>query len=385
MPDNQSVERNHNSSLNTSGYNIEEAIRRLRIHTNEKDDETGSTGYPDRPGEPDCMYYLRTGMCGYGDNCRFNHPTYNVQVNHHENDLPERVGAQDCVYFIKTGTCKYGSTCKYNHPRDRHDIGPIVLNIIGLPMRQGQKPCSHYLRTGLCKFGVTCKFHHPQPALNGSSQPLYGPLPYAPSVAPHHIGGAPHWSYSSPQAYLPIVLPSSGPTQGWNPYIGNMNPVLSTNALTSVDQNYPTTQNSQLPERPGEPECRYFMNNGACKYGSNCKYHHPKENMVQYIANSMSPFGLPLRPGLPVCSYYSLYGMCKYGLDCKFDHPLVVYSYGYNSGLTMVDPLFTNGGMNSPTIRSSESPKSNGKLCTDDSCGENVGSSSHSSSQNHSD
>lgn len=55
---------------------ILEAIRRLKI---EKDDP-GLTGYPDRPGEPDCLYYLKTGMCGYGNTCRFNHPTYNGQV-----------------------------------------------------------------------------------------------------------------------------------------------------------------------------------------------------------------------------------------------------------------------------------------------------------------
>lgn len=59
---------------------ILEAIRRLRIHSDGKEDETDSTVYPDRPGEPDCIYYLRTGACGYGDNCRFNHPTYNAQV-----------------------------------------------------------------------------------------------------------------------------------------------------------------------------------------------------------------------------------------------------------------------------------------------------------------
>lgn len=39
-----------------------------------------SNPYPDRPGEPDCIYYLRTGLCGYGSNCRFNHPKYGSQV-----------------------------------------------------------------------------------------------------------------------------------------------------------------------------------------------------------------------------------------------------------------------------------------------------------------
>jgi len=30
--------------------------------------------YPLRPDEADCIYYLRTGFCGYGTRCRFNHP-----------------------------------------------------------------------------------------------------------------------------------------------------------------------------------------------------------------------------------------------------------------------------------------------------------------------
>jgi len=54
---------------------IAEAIRRLKINsTRERDAVPQSMPYPDRPGEPDCVYYLRTGMCGYGSNCRYNHP-----------------------------------------------------------------------------------------------------------------------------------------------------------------------------------------------------------------------------------------------------------------------------------------------------------------------
>ncbi|KAJ0774681.1 putative transcription factor C3H family [Helianthus annuus] len=30
--------------------------------------------YPERPDEADCIYYLKTGVCGYGSRCRFNHP-----------------------------------------------------------------------------------------------------------------------------------------------------------------------------------------------------------------------------------------------------------------------------------------------------------------------
>lgn len=31
--------------------------------------------YPVREGEPDCSYYIRTGLCRFGNSCRFNHPT----------------------------------------------------------------------------------------------------------------------------------------------------------------------------------------------------------------------------------------------------------------------------------------------------------------------
>ena len=34
----------------------------------------GVGSYPERPDEADCIYYLRTGFCGYGARCRFNHP-----------------------------------------------------------------------------------------------------------------------------------------------------------------------------------------------------------------------------------------------------------------------------------------------------------------------
>lgn len=66
--------------INNLIFGIVEGIKGLSIQEDGKEDVTGSTGYPDRPGEPDCVYYLRTGMCGYGDNCRYNHPTYNGQV-----------------------------------------------------------------------------------------------------------------------------------------------------------------------------------------------------------------------------------------------------------------------------------------------------------------
>lgn len=37
--------------------------------------------YPQHPNEADCTYYLRTGFCGFGSRCRFNHPRDRGAVN----------------------------------------------------------------------------------------------------------------------------------------------------------------------------------------------------------------------------------------------------------------------------------------------------------------
>jgi len=48
-----------------------ESMRRLGLG---EDGEAGEEKLPERPGEADCAYYLRTGACGYGERCRYNHP-----------------------------------------------------------------------------------------------------------------------------------------------------------------------------------------------------------------------------------------------------------------------------------------------------------------------
>ncbi|XP_028077801.1 zinc finger CCCH domain-containing protein 3-like [Camellia sinensis] len=368
MPDNRQVQSNGGVS-NSSPNNLEEAIRRFNIHPNGiQDSGATANSYPDRPGEPDCIYYLRTGLCGYGSNCKFNHPTSSsgqVQGGQYKGELPERVGQPDCGYYIKTGTCKYGSTCKYHHPRDRHGAAPVQMNILGLPLRQQEKPCPFYMKTGLCKFGIACKFNHPQPASAGTVFPIPGSAAYGSSGSTvvsssglHYVGGVsasslPKTPYLSgpraqgPQTYMPVVVsPSQGiaPAHVWNTYMGCMSHVSSTSYLGS-DFVYNSKNQGEsgsigmvhmlptsiphLPERPDQPECRHYMSTGSCKYGFDCKYNHPRERIAQLATNSLGPLGLPLRPGQAVCSYYNLYGLCKYGPTCKFDHPMTGYPYNY--------------------------------------------------------
>ena len=77
-------------------------------------------------------------------------------------------------------------------------------------------------------------------------------------------------------------------------YVMN-NPV----AETSIYPHHsPQKQVDEYPERPGQPECTYFLKTGDCKFKSNCKYHHPKRTTLGAPPSpcTLSDKGLPLRP-----------------------------------------------------------------------------------------
>ncbi|KAK9676561.1 hypothetical protein RND81_11G085300 [Saponaria officinalis] len=352
MPENR---QNHN---NVALNNIQEGILRMKIEKKEEGEE-----YPNRPGEPDCIYYLRTGRCGYATNCRFNHPPLPPpQTDEGESELPQRDGQPDCGHFLKTGTCKYGSMCKYHHPLDRRGAEDVPLNSLGLPLREQEKPCPFYLRTQKCKYGAACKFDHPQPtSVVETALPVSGAIAVGigsslPSTGIPYVGGAavPAWPWSrtsrvpGPPAYMPYIIPPlQGPVaaQNWNGYLGNMSSMAASavvgtdlvyNPMNSGEQaDLSTMTVSNLPERPDQPECRYFMSTGGCKYGSNCKFHHPKGR----IAHSLGPHGLPLRPGEDICGHFSSYGICKYGSTCKFNHPIAGYISSYYYGMPSIPYL----------------------------------------------
>ncbi|RZR70701.1 hypothetical protein BHM03_00001102 [Ensete ventricosum] len=59
-----------------------ESVRHLKIEDGDR--RKGADGqpnpYPDRPGQPNCSFYLRTGSCSYGIKCKYHHPTIAGQV-----------------------------------------------------------------------------------------------------------------------------------------------------------------------------------------------------------------------------------------------------------------------------------------------------------------
>ncbi|KAI7756565.1 hypothetical protein M8C21_009875 [Ambrosia artemisiifolia] len=306
---------------------------------------------PVRPNEVDCVYYLRTGSCGYGSGCRFNHPR-------------DRGGGS---YPVQTEMSKFGASRKYHHPRQ--GIGSpttMALNVSGYPLRPGEKECSYFVNTGKCKFGVTCKFDHPQPAGMKPSPPPPPPPPPAmpptmyPNVQSPIISSQPYGVLSSnwpiaraplvPGPYLPgtygpmLVPPGMVPFPGWNPYQApmhlavapNTQPIHGGGSMYAMTQLSPSAHSNPLTKsqnehafvhRPSQTECRFYTKKGGCKYGASCKYRHPLDRTVPNATIGLSPMGLPLHPGAPLCSHYAQNGVCKFGPSCKYDHPMGTLSY----------------------------------------------------------
>eukprot|EP00249_Psilotum_nudum_P021736 c28224_g3_i3 orf=657-2102(-) len=374
-----------NARISRGESGLEEGLWQMSLQ--QEDTDAASGPYPERPGEPDCMYFMRNGVCGFGMKCRFNHPPGDKLATmfvRNKEEFPERIGQPECQYYLKTGTCKFGVACKFHHPREKLDSagGELQLNFLGLPLRPGEKECAFYLRMGSCKFGLACKFHHPEPAAVGTlmsvpGSPLYtatgtpsAPLPgtYQAGLPSWPVGRSPY--IPGPQlqgisSYMPVIVspPQTISIPSWSTYQGPISPMPSPDGRQQAEFFYGATQHQSdraggkrgaitsfggisspvlqpqmaqretlFPERPGQPDCHYYMRTGDCKFGASCKFHHPKDGSTSSSSCALSIIGLPLRPGQPPCTFYIRYGICKFGPTCKFDHPVV--GLAYNSSVT---------------------------------------------------
>ncbi|XP_044349086.1 zinc finger CCCH domain-containing protein 8 isoform X2 [Triticum aestivum] len=85
--------------------------------------------YPQRPGETVCDFYKKTGFCKFSERCKFHHPVdrsapdsiakwepSQQPVTLTVAGFPRREDAEACAYYMKTGACKFGVQCKFDHP-----------------------------------------------------------------------------------------------------------------------------------------------------------------------------------------------------------------------------------------------------------------------------
>ncbi|XP_020253351.1 zinc finger CCCH domain-containing protein 65-like [Asparagus officinalis] len=266
--------------------------------------------------------------------------------------FPDSNGQISCKYYSSPGGCKYGNACKYNHnEKNEFPAPPAALNFLGLPMRPGEKECTYYMSTGSCKYSTNCRFHHPDPTAVGGQDPSSGyqngtlPQPHAPPAQPPMTSWPAQQNPNDQVPYTPppyvtgFYLPPQGlhPNPEWNSYPAPARPLFTPemnmphppSAATMRDTMHKGNgsapkhaPDAEYPERPGQPECQFFMKTGTCKFKTACKFHHPKSRLPKTSGVNVSPVGLPLRPDQPICTHYNRHRICKYGLSCKYNHPM---------------------------------------------------------------
>lgn len=180
-----------------------------------------------------------------------------------------------------------GQSLSGTHVPDPRSLSSSVVRPFGLqstrtdmgreifPERPGQLECQHFLKSGCCKFGAACKFHHPK----RSEQPV--PRSSLPSSEKkqHSIG----IDFENNVKKL-TDQPTS--TQG-SVYSASKPAPFASMAPTVQLQD--TIQNCRFPERPGQPECMYYLKTGDCNFGEKCLYHHPKERFEQLSQSMPNP------------------------------------------------------------------------------------------------
>ncbi|PRQ30268.1 putative transcription factor C3H family [Rosa chinensis] len=198
-----------------------------------------------------------------------------------------------------------------------------------------------YLKTGQCKYGAPCKFNHPKDI-------------QIPSATQENKSGETETAIK---------------TEGFEVAV---KPLVSFSAALLY-------YSKELPVRPGEADCPFYLKTGSCKYGATCRYNHPDrydinlpvaaisyslsvpsvagifvlwERALLFVLSALDRLsvkfhhpidrpavalsttkpsqqenvkltlaGLPRREGAVICVCCPKTGTCKYGATCRFDHP----------------------------------------------------------------
>jgi translation initiation factor 4G len=106
---------------------------------------------------------------------------------------------------------------------------PTSLNSHGYPQRPGSKECVYFMKHGTCSYGANCVHHHPEMV---ASVPGFGPAAKLPRSGLASLGGG---------------IGLRGGNGAAQPY----------------------------PQRPGEIDCKYYLQHGTCSYRASCKFNHP--------------------------------------------------------------------------------------------------------------
>ncbi|KAF7838214.1 zinc finger CCCH domain-containing protein 43 [Senna tora] len=311
----------------------------------------------DRAGQTECKYYLTSGGCKFGKACKYNHTRGKCSASPilelNFLGLPIRLGEKECPYYMRTGSCKFGASCKFNHP-DPTTVGggdpstgfgnggPISLQSISQP----SVPSWSSQRTLNETAAYVPMVLSPTQGVSPRSSEWNGyQFPPCNAINMTTVDAAGSKFFLKPVKFTFLLGRDGGENILFHLLLfdlslfckkaplylaeRSMHPppayVMNNSAIeTSIFMHHQKQmQVEEFPERPGEPECSYFLKTGDCKFKSSCKFHHPRNRITKVPPTcTLSDKGLPLRPDQNICTHYSRYGICKFGPACKFDHPI---------------------------------------------------------------
>ena len=76
-----------------------------------------------------------------------------------------------------------------------------------------------------------------------------------------------------------------------------------------------------FPKGRNRTPCKYFLTEGGCSYGANCKFLHVLETSDLSTSPDNAKGREKVRKRPPVCRYYLAPSGCRYGDTCKYRHP----------------------------------------------------------------
>jgi hypothetical protein len=137
---------------------------------------------PQRPGEKECTFFLRTGRCQYGMRCKFHHPLEKLAAITGGAHAMHAGGMHPHAHAVAVGVHGHALAPAFpgQHPMDPaaaaaayggYGAVPVPMRGGGgagsgdpssLPSRPGTEACGYYMRTGKCSYGASCRFDHPR-------------------------------------------------------------------------------------------------------------------------------------------------------------------------------------------------------------------------------
>jgi len=339
---------------------------------------------PTRPGALKCKHYMRFGNCKFGDDCRYDHPPGEAGVEFdaergarqtsssvlpngfaQTGGLPVRPGVNDCSFFLKTGMCKYGETCRWNHPSDKQSQEPNNRYVKPEGDRMGGD------RMGGDRMGGD-RMGGDRMSGGGMGGGFGGGGMGGGGMGMMGMGGANEWEMHMSDQNRPYYYNTRTHESTWDlppammmGMMGMMGGLGGGGGMGgggmgggSMGGGGRQNQvaglvNGQHPIRPGQSDCGFYVKTGYCKFGETCKYNHPPELLgvgsgpppssgykkveirseKGVITQERGAFnkdrgsgmttaeGYPLRPGQGDCPFYMKTGQCKFTTTCKYNHP----------------------------------------------------------------